>query len=106
MKSRHQVGDKPQKHPHYLKGTILCGRCGSRMMFSRNRGRWGGLYDYFVCRGRHSGSTPCDLPYVSVQHVESAIEDYYDTIVLGPDSVKDIHTKLMAAAKRRNVSVK
>jgi site-specific DNA recombinase len=38
MASRRQVGEKPQKHPHYLKGTVFCARCGSRMIFSRNRG--------------------------------------------------------------------
>jgi site-specific DNA recombinase len=28
--ARAVAGDKPQKHPHYLKGSVFCGRCGGR----------------------------------------------------------------------------
>lgn len=29
------------KHPHYLKGTVFCAHCGTRMGYTRNRGRGG-----------------------------------------------------------------
>jgi site-specific DNA recombinase len=105
MDSRNQVGDKPKKHPHYLKGTIFCARCGSRMMFARTRGRRGGLYDYFGCLGRHTHKNECDLPYLSAAEIESAVEAYYDTLVLGPDTVVDIHRRLSTVAKRRNAAI-
>ena len=41
MASRRHSGEKPRKHPHYLRGTVFCARCGERLMFSRNRGRNG-----------------------------------------------------------------
>jgi DNA invertase Pin-like site-specific DNA recombinase len=105
MASRRQGGDKQRKHPHYLKGTIFCARCGSRLMFSRNRGHMGVEYDYFCCIGRHTGRTDCDLPYVPVEPVEAAIEDYYDTIVLGPETVTSVHGNVLKLARRDNAPI-
>jgi site-specific DNA recombinase len=104
MASRRHVGDKPQKHPHYLKGTIFCARCESRMLFSRNRGRNGGTYDYFACIGRHTRSNGCTLPYLSVEAVDQAIADYYRTIVLDESTVARLQDQLLKAARRRNVA--
>jgi site-specific DNA recombinase len=39
---------KPQRHHHYLKGTVYCDHCGARLIFSWNKGN-GGTYDYFKC---------------------------------------------------------
>ncbi len=105
MASRRHMGDKPQKHPHYLKGTVICARCGERLMFSRNTGRAGIKYDYFVCLGRHTHRNGCDLPYVDRQELEEAVERYYDTIVLDPDTIKTIHDNLLKFARRRNAAV-
>jgi site-specific DNA recombinase len=104
MQSRRQVGDKPQKHPHYLKGTVFCSKCDSRMLFSRNKGRRGGIYDYFVCMERHSHGKGCDLPYSSVDAIEQAVADYYGTITLGEDAIASIRGTLLKAAKNRNAS--
>jgi hypothetical protein len=105
MQSRRQVGDKPQKHPHYLKGTVFCSKCETRMLFSRNKGRHGGIYDYFVCLGRHSYGNGCNLPYASVAAIEEAVADYYATIVLSEEAVARIKRTLLKVAKRRNASI-
>jgi hypothetical protein len=105
MASRRQVGEKPRKHPHYLKGTIFCARCGSRMLFSQNRGRHGTLYDYFTCIGRHNRRNNCDLPHIPVAVVEEAIATYYDTFVLSPDVAAGIHDCLMKVAHKRYASI-
>jgi site-specific DNA recombinase len=93
MASRRHGGDKPRKHLHYLKGTVFCARCKSRLIFSQNRGRSGGLYDYFVCSGRHRHTYPtgCELPYIHAELLEQEVENYYDTIVLEPGIVKSIY---------------
>jgi len=96
------AGERTQRHEHYLKGTLACGRCGSRMIFSRNTGRHGGVYDYFVCIGRHGGSVPCDLPYVSVADIESQIEQYYETVKLDETSADTLYGHIIKAAKKRS----
>nr|MDA8358549.1 recombinase family protein [Actinomycetota bacterium] len=97
------AGERTQRHEHYLKGTLACGRCGSRMIFSRNTGRRGGKYDYFVCIGRHGGHVPCDLPYISVADIESQIEQHYETIKLDQVTAETLYGHIIKAAKKRSV---
>lgn len=47
LAAHHLAGEKTRKHPHYLKGTIFCGGCGHRLVYSRNTGN-GGTYEYFL----------------------------------------------------------
>ena len=109
MASRRQGGDKQRKHPHYLKGTIFCARCDSRILFTRNRGR-NAEYDYFACVGRHTHWNGCDLPYVAwnqskKQSRTTTTRSFFDTIILGPDTICSIHDKLLKFAQKRNASV-
>ncbi len=62
------TGEKTSKHHHYLKGTVFCGECHSRLVFSRNRGN-GGSYDYFKCMGRQNG-VDCTIGYVRADWLE------------------------------------
>lgn len=41
LAAHNSAGEKDRRHPHYLKGTIYCGECGNRMVFTRNKGRLG-----------------------------------------------------------------
>ena len=100
--AKNLAGERTQSHEHYLKGTISCGRCGSRMIFSRNKGRHGAIYDYFVCIGRHSKHDPCDLPYVSITDIEDQIERYYQTIKLDEAIADTLYGHIIDAAKKRN----
>ncbi len=99
LHSRNQAAEKMRKHPHYLKGTIVCARCGSRLSFTRSRGRHGVQYDYFYCLGRYRYHKECDLPHVPVDEVEDAILEYYRTIELGADTVTEIRDRVLAAIR-------
>ena len=103
MASRRHGGDKQRKHPHYLKGTVVCARCGSNLMFTRNKGHLGVEYDYLCCLGRHTHRTGCDLPYLPTEPIESAIADYYNTLTFGPDSMKLIGNNVMKLARRESL---
>ena len=101
LTAKNLAGERTQSHEHYLKGTISCGRCGSRMIFSRNKGH-GGVYDYFVCIGRHGKRVPCDLPYVAVADIEDQIERYYQTVKLDEATTDTLYRHIIDAAKKRN----
>src|SRR5699024_8804301 len=45
------AAEATQVHDHYLKGTIHCGQCGSRLIVSNAKNRHGNVYCYFVCSG-------------------------------------------------------
>lgn len=80
LTSQKMAGDRTRKkHGHYLVGSVYCGQCGRRLMFTRCTGR-NGKFDYLVCPGRHKDRS-CDLPYQPVDRVEDFVVRYYETRV-------------------------
>jgi DNA invertase Pin-like site-specific DNA recombinase len=79
----HGNGTKHRQHHHYLKGTLWCAECGSRLVFHRAHGN-GGTYDYFFCVGRQRGNG-CSQRYVPAEVVEDELETYYRTVQLDPE---------------------
>lgn len=73
-----------QVHGHYLKGTIHCGQCGSRLIVSNAKNRHGNVYCYFVCSGRHSKRTECTRQAMLIEDVEKLVEDYYSRVQITP----------------------
>ena len=73
-----------QVHGHYLKGTIYCGQCGSRLIVSNAKNRHGNVYCYFVCSGRHSKRTDCARQAMLIEDVEKLVEDYYTRVQITP----------------------
>jgi site-specific DNA recombinase len=74
LASHRHSGERDRRHQHYLKGTIRCGSCGSRLVYSRNKGN-GGVYEYFVCPRNQRGE--CPQGYQPVDIVETAVEEHY-----------------------------
>ena len=85
LKAHDISGEKTRIHHHYLKGSIFCGDCGSRLCFTLAKGR----YPYFYCLGRHQRRTSCRQPYLAVEAVEAAIERHYTTVRL-PQGLEDV----------------
>ena len=81
----HMNGERTRDHPHFLKGTVYCGTCGSRLLVQMTKSRSGACYPYFVCSGRHSKRTGCHQKAVLIDEVEARIEEHYVAIALDPD---------------------
>jgi len=101
LEARRQAGERNWRNHHYLRGSLVCAQCGRRLFFNRARGRRGGLYDYLVCGGRHTGI--CTQPYHRADAIEQAVERHYTTIQL-TDEERDriraaVHKHLHALAK-------
>ena len=78
MLTAHQTsGEKTQSHDHYLKGSLYCGQCGSRLTLTNAKSRRGVIYPYFMCTGRHARRTNCERKSMFVPDIEAAVEDYY-----------------------------
>ncbi|MBB1516935.1 recombinase family protein [Tessaracoccus sp. MC1679] len=84
LTSHKSAAEATQIHDHYLKGSIYCGACGSRLMVSNSKNRHGFVYPYFVCSGRHSKRTDCTRSAILIEDVEHLIEDYYARIQITP----------------------
>ncbi len=70
-------GERSWKHDHYLKGTLVCAECGSRLYYVVAKGRFG----YFRCVGRNTDRTGCSQSrYVPAPELEKAVEGLYEHV--------------------------
>jgi site-specific DNA recombinase len=93
LTAKNYAGEKERTHHHYLKGTIFCGQCGSRLCMTFNRGR-GGIYDYFFCIGRQKKRTDCDQGHLRVELIENLIEHFYDQVSLTAPQIAELRQKV------------
>jgi DNA invertase Pin-like site-specific DNA recombinase len=84
--------ERDRKHDHYLKGTLYCGRCGSRMSLAYAKGN-GGTYPYFFCIGRMRRNG-CTQPYTPTRVIEQAVEHLYMHIAPPAEHLETIRVKL------------
>jgi len=70
-------GERSWKHDHYLKGTLVCAECGSKMYYALAKGRFG----YFRCIGRNTGRSRCSQSrYVPAAELEREVEVLYEGV--------------------------
>ncbi len=75
----HVNGERTREHPHFLKGSLYCRNCGSRMIITYARSGSGVRYPYFVCAGRHSKREKgCKQKAVLIGEIERQVEQIYD----------------------------
>jgi site-specific DNA recombinase len=89
-------GDRPQKHEHYLRGTVVCDECLGRLLYGRHRGRGGRQYEYFCCNNRtvRRRKTKCSSSHASVPTVEEHIQDHYRSLRIRPAIQEQIRAEL------------
>jgi site-specific DNA recombinase len=87
------AGEYQREHPHYLKGSVFCGQCHSRLIICNAKGN-GGTYPYFICIGRQRDKDSCKQRAIHVDQAEAAVADYYATVQLPETDVKRLHTYL------------
>jgi site-specific DNA recombinase len=74
----HRFGEQQRTYNHYLKGSLYCAICESRLCYMRAKGH-GGIYEYYFCLGRQQKRTECRLPFLAVDEVQRAIEAYWQS---------------------------
>ncbi|MEU4768133.1 recombinase family protein [Actinosynnema sp. NPDC023794] len=83
------AGDRSQRHTHYLKGTVFCGRCESRLSLTLAKE----TYLYFFCLGRARGNG-CDMPFIEVSAAEELVAQGYNDFVLPTVAVEAVREDL------------
>ena len=103
----HQTsGEKTQAHDHYLKGSVYCGECGSRLILTNAKSRRGVIYPYFICSGRHSKRTSCERKAMYVPDIEAAVEDYYRSIQIAPHIISALRELITAEFDRLHATAR
>ena len=95
LHAHHLAGDKSRVHNHYLKGSVFCGECGSRLVFTRNKGR-GGTYDYYDCLSKKTKRKPCTRKAIRLEKLEDGIARFYATFQLREGHVTLIRRAVLA----------
>ena len=73
-------GDKRRLHHHPLKGSVYCGVCGKRLIYTKARNRWNRIYEYFYCVGRQHYGKQCPQGWMSAAAIDAAVERHYRTV--------------------------
>ncbi len=60
LAANNQAGTHQRTNLHYLRGSVYCGACGSRLFLTTARNRWGTLYPYFICSGCARKTAACE----------------------------------------------
>lgn len=90
-------GERPQRHAHYLRGSVVCDTCHGRLLFGRHRSRSGDHYEYFCCNNRTVRRRPiqCSSSHYSVAATEkNVIQVVYPTVYLPAEVTEQIRTEL------------
>ena len=101
LTAHNHAGDRHYRHNHYLKGSVYCGTCGSRLAVTYSRSHTGKIYDYFFCLGRQHYPGSCEQSVVRVHRVERLVADNYRSVALPPEEVEEIGRQLQESLSSR-----
>jgi site-specific DNA recombinase len=104
LSAHNYAGEKQRVHNHYLKGSIYCGKCGTRLGVSHSRSHTGVVYDYFYCIGRQRDSQSCSHRFIRVSTVEKRVEDHHRSIQLTETRIASISEHLKSALSARQTA--
>lgn len=82
------AADATQVHEHYMKGTVFCGQCGSRLLVCNAKSSEGTIDLYFVCASRHGGRGNCTRQAMLIEQVERLVERFYARVQIDPETIE------------------
>ena len=97
LDTRATAGERRRKHDHYLKGTLCCGTCKSRLQLDYARNKQGIRYAYYICTGRATKRTRCTRKAVPVGIAEQLVTDCYQHIAISPSTYAQLAQRVEAA---------
>jgi site-specific DNA recombinase len=92
LAAHNHTGEKDRTHNHYLRSTIYCSACGARLIFSRNRGKSGEAYDYFMCVKKKTKTNNCSRRAMRLERIEAGIASFYGRFRVRPEYAEQIRT--------------
>jgi site-specific DNA recombinase len=96
LKAHANSGERLRQHPHYLKGTVYCQRCESRLCLMCAKR----AYLYFFCLGRQRRNG-CTLPYATACDLEEAVADCFRDRQLTDEELARVRAELSRYLKKR-----
>jgi site-specific DNA recombinase len=101
LAAHRHAGEKDRKWPHYLRGSIFCGACGGRLVYSRHRGN-GGLYEYFHCVKKKLKVNNCARGGIRLTAVEDGMSRFYRTFQPSQERIGALREGVIAEFQAQN----
>ena len=76
----HACGERTRIHEHYLKSTVYCGNCGSRLIIHNAKSKSGAIYPYFICSAKHNKTNDCRQRSLLIDEIADKIAELYSRI--------------------------
>ena len=93
-----------RKHEHYLKGSLYCASCKSRLQLVHAKNKRGVEYAYYVCMGRARKTTTCTCKAVPVAIAEDLVAACYQQIGINETTYTKLARQVDAAFSERLAS--
>jgi DNA invertase Pin-like site-specific DNA recombinase len=87
MRKGNRGGGRRPQGLHLLTGGLLRCSCGAAMR-ARTQRKQNGLWEAYLCGGRHSGQTVCTMKPLSRAEVDRAVWRYFETVGLDIDAMR------------------
>ncbi len=88
-----RYGERQRIHNHFLKSTVVCGQCGTRLSVQNAKNSKGTIYPYFVC-ARRCRLHDCAFTAVLIDVVEDRMVELYRAIELSAEDRTQIERYL------------
>ena len=95
----HRSGERERMHNHFLKSTVVCGQCGSRLLVQNTKNGKGVLYPYFIC-ARRQRLHDCSFKAVLIEVVEAQMQEVYRQLYVSEADRQEIERYLLAELAR------
>ena len=95
----HRSGERERMHNHFLKSTVVCGQCGSRLLVQNTKNGKGVLYPYFIC-ARRQRLHDCPFKAVLIEVVEAQMQEVYRQLHVSKADRQEIERYLLAELAR------
>ena len=95
----HRSGERERMHNHFLKSTVVCGQCGSRLLVQNTKDGKGVLYPYFIC-ARRQRLHDCSFKAVLIEVVEAQMQEVYRRLYVSEADRQEIERYLLAELAR------
>ena len=95
----HRSGERERMHNHFLKSTVVCGRCGGRLLVQHTKNGKGVLYPYFIC-ARRQRLHDCSFKAVLIEVVEAQMQEVYRRLYVSEADRQEIERYLLAELAR------
>lgn len=92
---------RTKKYPHFLKGTLFCPDCGSRLSLDKKKSKYG-EWTYFFCLGTKRGRGCAHTKHYKAKDIEEQVEELYNDLQLKKEAAEKLRIRFQEELLAKN----